>query len=287
MMYLDDLLPSCYQCYQIVKSTVRRVLVIFTCLLSLVSSGQSLSDKLLLHSGMKESDILLTRSRIEDLTSAHLKDNPSDLKHLRSTYHAVREEFLRKYEVHASLEEMFTSGLYDCLTATAIYSAVLEELHYSFDIIETNYHVFLMIETSRGMVLLETTDPVNGLVTSKKEIAARLESYRLQEPANVASGKLLNKYSFELFRKVSDDGLIGLLYFNQAARAFNHGDLVSSARSLQKSESLHESPRCTALGELLLKSIADSKVDDKKRAECMELLKGIWMSDHSITVLQD
>lgn len=106
---------------------------------------------------------------------------------------------------------------------------VLEEFGYDFKIIETNYHIFLSVETDKGPVLLESTDRYNGIVTDPIQIEQRISTYRNNElfinPSSSQSDKAHYKYDLNLYHVVVTVSTPGLLYFNQAVTAYNSKNL--------------------------------------------------------------
>ena len=249
--------------------------------------AQTLEEDLIQYVKLDSQDATNVWGRFDKVIAAIQADgSSSEMKMLKRTYRLVREEFLLKYRVHASLSETLESGIYDCLTATALYAATLERLHIRYDIMETNYHIFIMIYTTRGTVLLEATDPVSGLVTGADEIHDHLTSYHLQQPT-LPSNRVLNNYSFEIFRSISNHSVIGLLYFNQSARAFNDGDYLSSAQLLREAKSWYDTPRCESLGGLLQRAVEASKMDEKARLECLTLLKQQPTENPAPTLFED
>ena len=201
----------------------------------------------------------------------------SEEKLLRKTFHRLHSTFLKKFEAYSPLSAAFASGRYDCLTGTALFSLVLDQLKYSYDIVETNYHIFIIVHTSRGEVLLETTDRLTGFVTNAEEIANRIAAYQKNQPSIDNSKKFTYTYSFNLYQKISPDKLTGLLYFNQAVKAYNNKDWVVSSKLLEKANMLYPSPRCEALGGILIQTVLESSLKEKAKTECLVHLRNFWM----------
>ncbi len=202
--------------------------------------------------------------------------NLSGQKLLRKAFHRMHKVFLKKYEAYAGFDEVFTSGHYDCLTATALFSRVLEQLNYPCKIIETNYHIFLMVQTAEGNVLLETTDRFTGFITGEEAIASRTNDYQKNILAGDHSKVVYYQYAFNLYQQISAEKLNGLLYFNQAVKAYNHHEWIASACMLQKADVLYPSQRCEELGALLIQTILAGSPDEKTKEVCLTHLKNFW-----------
>ncbi len=171
---------------------------------------------------------------------------------LRTIFRKTQRAFLKSYNPYSGIDELFSTGNYDCLSATALFSVILDKAGYTYSIMETNYHVFLLVHTSQGEVLLESTDRFGGLVTDPTAMAKRIEGYRNQVPA-VSSNhdQTYYQYNFNLYRAINRDELIGLIYYNKAVVAYNNSDWQQSREFIAKANQRYASPRCQELDVLL------------------------------------
>ena len=196
----------------------------------------------------------------------------SEQDFLKLIFRESHRKFFKTYQPYTQFSEIFEEGHYDCLSATSFLSLVLNEFGYEYKIIETNYHIFISVQTDRGPVLVESTDRFSGFVTDSKKIEQRISTYRANtlsiEPSE--SDKVHYKYNLNLYQLVMPEQLPGLLYFNQAVIAFNHKNFVECAIKLDKANKIYESPRTAELAMLLAKSLVDS---DMSEAEKEDLIK--------------
>jgi hypothetical protein len=211
----------------------------------------------------------LIQARMADFILAQkekMKLAKNEVRFLKSMVNESHRKFLKSYKSYSQFNELFENGLYDCLSGTAFFSVVLEELQFSYKIIETNYHIFLLIETSQGKVLLETTDRLFGFKTNPKEIEKCVSQYQENLLASAASRKLhYYHYQANLFREVNALQLSGLLYFNQAVIAYNSHEWVTCVDRLEKARSVYNNPRVEELTEILANSIVSSKLNEKAK----------------------
>jgi len=242
-------------------------------LMSLTARGQQLEQWLAQSKSAPEEvhqATLQLKSFVESLREPGLASE----KHLAKVFRKVHANYLKKYEAYAGLDKLFENGTYDCLTATALFSEVLSGLDYSFRIIETNYHIFILVTTQEQVVLMETTDRARGFVTDEKEIAKRTAGYRTNDLVNKTSGETYQyRYRCNLYQEVSVDHLSGLLVFNQAVKSYNTGDWLASARSLEVAHGLYATGRCYELSDILVKTLVTRKdISFELRRACMEHL---------------
>ncbi len=140
---------------------MKKGLIILSLLIAHSAGGQNALNSLLATSPGVEAN--LAEERIDNfILRLEEKRTPSDINFLRKAFIETHRKFLKKYSQYSDISQVFTTGKYDCLTATSIYSVVLDRLNFDYNIIETNYHIFIVVNTSHGEVLLETTDLWNG-----------------------------------------------------------------------------------------------------------------------------
>jgi hypothetical protein len=205
-----------------------------------------------------------------------------ELKLLRKIFWSTQQEFLKTYSPHEDMDEVFTSGKYDCLTATTLYSLLLEEFQFKYSLIETNYHIFIVVHTvSSGDILLEATDRYHGFVQNKEEIEKRLEAYR-RNAVPVAGSY---HYSFDLYREIESNQLIGLHHFNKAVNAFNQQQWRACANELVLSESVYKSPRTKELAALLVQSVLISETTEDIKELVLRQFKAHWLEQQPIVAL--
>jgi hypothetical protein len=220
-------------------------------------------------------DALLAESRIDDFILDLKSNKPtSDMALLRKVFRRTQKVFLHQYASYADFSDIFNSGRYDCLTATSLFSVVLSRLDVGYAIIETNYHIFLLVKTSRGEVLLETTDRFNGFVKNEKEISHRIGTYRQGVTAGI-NNQNIYRYRCDLYREVNPGQLPGLLYYNQAVKAYNAGRLEECGELLTKAKSVYDTPRISEFGSIFLKSVAESMLDDQTKLRINRQLNGV------------
>ncbi|HQQ96671.1 MAG TPA: hypothetical protein PLX35_05380 [Cyclobacteriaceae bacterium] len=171
---------------------------------------------------------------------------------LRTIFRKTQKAFLKSYRPYSGIDELFSTGHYDCLSATALFSLILDETGFDYSIMETNYHVFLLVHTRQGDVLIESTDRYDGLITNAASIADRIESYRNQVPATSSNqGESYYQYSCSLYRAINLEELIGLIYYNKAVVAYNNANWYQSREFITKARQHYASPRCRELDMLL------------------------------------
>lgn len=191
---------------------------------------------------------------------------------LRLLFTKTHKTYLKKFVEYAPFNAIFEDGAYQCLTATALYAIILNHFNITHEVIETNYHIFLMANTKQGPVLLESTDLFNGFVDDEHLMNQKIEQYKKNTLTASNSSAMYYKYSFELYNRVDLNELLGLLYYNQAVAAFNQNNMNHAVNQLSLANEYYSSSRIDEFAQLILLSLQQSKLDNEtKRAYLKEV----------------
>jgi hypothetical protein len=180
----------------------------------------------------------------------------ASLAFLRILFQKTHQKLLKKYKQHSTFNSMLSEGKYDCVSGSAAIGLLLQRYGYTFEIVETDYHVFIVVNLDGKNIVLESTLPVGGMITTPSEVEKYLDSYK---PTEFASLKSLNQglagpdidYSDNsIFRKVNLRQLAGLQYYNDAIVHFNSQAFGQAVEQLSKAYLLYTSERILGLREL-------------------------------------
>jgi hypothetical protein len=223
--------------------------------------------QVLLQSAPSEQPMLATSKMNKFIAALEIKRGKlkSDETFLRYAFRESHKTFLHNYKAYSQFPEIFDSGNYDCLSATSFLSVVLDAFGFEYKIIETNYHIFLIVDADQKQILMESTDMNNGFVADGRLIREKIRSYRENKLLAAAADKYYYQYELDLYQQVMPQQLTGLLYFNQAVLAFNNNDLTECALKLKKAIRIYNSPRAKELIAILVTQVAVSDLEEEEK----------------------
>ncbi len=167
-----------------------------------------------------------------------LKDKThDDLKFLEKAFYKVHRKELGWYENYISLSQTFETKKYDCLTGTALFALILDQMEIEYEILEFDFHIFLLAKANGNQVLMEATDPINGFVTDKAAIQERIKNAELSVEVSSVYNKTYQKNVIDL------TSLAGLQYYNLAVDLFNKKEYKKASLFIQKADLLYSSER--------------------------------------------
>jgi hypothetical protein len=229
---------------------------------------QSKAEKILWESGERDPFLLFRAVQAKQTASENVwtelvneldskaAKKGKEFKFLRQIFEKTHQRLLKKYEQHSTFNSMLEEGRFDCVSGSAALSLLLERYGYSFDIVETDYHVFIVTQVDGQKVVLESTLPIGGMINTPSEVEKYLDSYKPIKHAQLKAfnqglaGPAIDYSDNSIFRKVSLKQLAGLQYYNDAIVHFNAQSFAQAVDQLSKAYTLYPSDRILDLREL-------------------------------------
>jgi hypothetical protein len=198
-----------------------------------------------------------------------------DSQFLEFAFYRTHQLFLKRYAETGSFADVFTRGTYNCLSGTILYAIILNHFGIPHDVIETNYHIFIIAHTSKGDVLLEATNGLNGFIQEKENIDAHIARYQNDTPDNSSRVESYYDFSFSTYNTVTEEELIGLLYFNYAVEAYNKKDLQRAALQLEKATGYYTSARIEEFASVMLTALGTISIKEEEKVNLTNRLQQI------------
>ena len=207
-----------------------------------VKAERSLSDE-------KWNELVAELDKKYDKKGAHINV-------LRQIFEKSHQQLFKTYEQHSTFNDMLDQGTFDCVSASAALALLLDRYGFVYKVIETDYHVFIMVNHEGKDIVLESTLPIGGMITAPSEVASYLEGYKADDSINLKSlNQRLGAPKADLsdnaiFRKVNLTQLAGLQYYNDAIAHFNNQSFGKATDQLNKALVLYNSERIEGLKDL-------------------------------------
>ncbi len=192
--------------------------------------------------------IQIYADRFEDFyarLNAMIKPSWKEEKKIKKVFGQVHNHFLNKYELKADFYEIFETGTYNCVTASAFYAIIFEKLKIPYDVKETPQHVFLVAYPETKGIKVETVDPVTGYYIPDESYKKLYIKY-LNSQKIISDSEMYLKSTDDLFEeyyygKESTDltGILGIHYYNDAVVEFNNEHYKSALDQIGKSLAIY------------------------------------------------
>lgn len=175
---------------------------------------------------LNESAVAASKQKVTSFLTTYDNDKfaaKKNDKKVKTLYADIHEKFLTKYEDKNHFEDIFHRGYYNCVSATALYGIIFQELGIPFAIKESPQHVYLVAYPDQERLIVETTTPNSNFVLSvnpqlKESFVRMLRDNKLitQSEFNSSStNALFDKYYFKDQSNITLVQLIGIQYANE------------------------------------------------------------------------
>jgi tetratricopeptide (TPR) repeat protein len=241
--------------------------------------AQSLALFISLSNDASNDEVKNISNRIGGISSALTSggiDKKKPEKQVKAIYDLVHSSLLRKYEMENRFHEIFTSGNYNCVTATAVYSLVFENLKIPYEIKEEPTHVYLLAYPNANNILVETTAPMYGFLNFdskfKQNFIDNLKDQKVIGNSEIESKSLEELFNTYYFKndKIDLTKLIGIHYMNDALFKNDHNNAKEAYQQAQKAYWFYPSPRC----EFLLTHFGAVAINSEKNAKDKAMMIG-------------
>ncbi|WP_297338330.1 hypothetical protein [Algoriphagus sp.] len=191
-------------------------------------------------------------------TEKKFKRTGVGLKLLRTIFEKSHKYLFKTYAQHSSFNQMLQDGSFDCVSGSATLAMILDQYGFDYAIIETDYHVFITTQLNGSTIILESTLPIGGMITSATEVKKYLANYQGEsENQGLALTQRLGAPALDdsdngIFRKVDLQQLAGLQYYNDAIAHFNEQSFDIAVDQLEKAYQLYPADRIAGLKKLAL-----------------------------------
>lgn len=174
----------------------------------------------------------------------------NDKKMLNHLFMQIHSSYLKKYIPLQSFNAVLSEGVYGCLTGTIIYALFLEDLGYNYEIIESNYHVVIVVNSNEKRYLLESTDPISGFVSRESEIKSRLQKMEIDNKGKNEEGKYY--FKVQINNSITLSNLIGLQLYNFSITAYNNGQYQQAVKLINQAKRYYSSARLEEFSSLVI-----------------------------------
>ena len=195
---------------------------------------------------------------------------------LKFVFDHVQATFLKQYDLDADFSDMFESGKHNCLTATILYTLLLDDLAIKYTIKFMPGHVYPIVYANEIPYIFETTDPIHGFVELNGTVQKNaIQSMRLMQfiasdnGKNKPSGDLFDRFYIKL-NNTEMKGLVAYQYTNAAFASMLKQDYETAYDLISKGIMLAPMDEMLIMQEELLKqSILQANKTSSKRARML------------------
>lgn len=221
-----------------------------------------------------------------EINSQKLQSLPENKK-IKTIYKSTHEEFFKVFEFKTNFQEIFKSGKFNCVTASALYGIILKDMDIPFEVRETPVHVYIVTYPKTHDIKIEATDPLTGYLVYDQRAKKQFVDYLLKnklisedEYAKSTVDDIFNKNFFE-DKEINIRELLGLHYLNLGLYKIEDQKFKEGYKLLSKSYLFYPSEK---IEYIIMSTLAEIVKDHKYDAlEDLEYLTKICRFSNMIT----
>ncbi len=192
--------------------------------------------------------VKMARNQIHDIESYLLKKNirkKNQKKQVKLIYKTVHDRLFKKYEEKILFDKIFKKGLYNCVTASILYTMIFERFNIPCEIKMSSNHVYLYAFPSTESILVEATNPVEGYLEYDSRFKENYVKYLLENKIiseeEFAGSNIHDLFKSYYFREetISLKELAGLQYLNSGAYMIDEDEYRNAYSLLEKAYYLY------------------------------------------------
>lgn len=217
-------------------------------------------------------------------------EHKSPKSRMKKIFSAIHDEQLKKYELQCQFSDLFTSGTYNCLTASFLYGYVFDETGIPYEIMELPNHIYILAYPETERIKVETTNPEQGLMLAddrqKSQFVKYLKATKIiseEEFKNNSTDQLFDEYYLTETR-INLRELVALQYYNLSIKDIEKENLDAAYQKLEKALTLYNTPRIEYMMYELIVSLVNKQEEYSSLEDINLIIKLSRYQEHGITV---
>ncbi|GGZ36272.1 hypothetical protein GCM10007049_32040 [Echinicola pacifica] len=217
-------------------------------------SSHPLNQLVALHA-RSEADLAVLDKLVDKLDKSAKKKKFTEW-FLAEVFYKSHQYALKDYQRHSTFNDLLEEGKYDCVSGSALFAYFLDRYEFNYEIIETDFHVFVLVHQDDKTYVMESTEPRAGLITDQASVKEYIGNFlpasgiKKSKAASELAGIKHNEGN-TIYSSINLKQLAGLQYYNDAVFHFNEGDVETAKRQLYKAKQIYAVERVLALDEYL------------------------------------
>lgn len=206
---------------------------------------------------------------IKELEDKGIRNMPlkQQVKLIHKYTHA---KLLKKYDMNYYFSDIFKTGYYNCVSASSLFTLILDRFNLPYQIKETPQHVYIIVDPENSQIVLESTQANNGVVVYSEQQKRDFVNY-LQKNKLISADEYTRKTINELFNEYFDKNtsitkyqLYALQYYNKGVGLFNDSKYKDASVCFEKAYLIYPSHVIQYMFNISLTNILNEQIAKKE-----------------------
>ena len=176
-------------------------------------------------------------------------DDLAPKKRIKKIFVATKSAYLKNYSLKAKFSEIDRSDTYNCVTGSALFSIIFDELDIPYTVVEVPRHVYLVAYPNSYGIGVESTNLKDGIYYWTEFNKRQAVSFLIaigEVTEQEVKFKGIDAVIEDIFYSNSQldfDALVGLYYFNRSLYSLDEEDYKTALSFIEASVELYKNER--------------------------------------------
>lgn len=196
-------------------------------------------------------------------------DSQSPEKRVKKIFTLTKKKYLGTYYLYAFFPELLTEGHFNCVTGTALFAVIFEELDIPYSIVEVPQHVYIVAYPDSHKIGVESTSEKNGVYTWTEHTKIKAVSYLIsigkvsEEEVRLKGIDLVLEEYYYTNEELDFDGIAGLHLINRSLYLSDRKEYPQALACLKRARQLYEGPTLDLIeGSVLAHLIESTEIEN-------------------------
>jgi tetratricopeptide (TPR) repeat protein len=196
-------------------------------------------------------------------------DSQAAAKRVKKIYTLTKKKYLQNYYLYAFFPELNSDNHFNCVTGTALFAIIFDQLNIPYSIVEVPQHVYLVAYPNSHKIGIESTSEKNGVYVWTEHTKLEAVSYLVnigkvsqQEVKLKGIDVIITEY-FYTNEELDFDGIVGLQFINRSLYLSDRKKHKEALACLKRARQFYQGPSLDLIeGSTLAELIASTELDN-------------------------
>jgi tetratricopeptide (TPR) repeat protein len=196
-------------------------------------------------------------------------NSQSPAKRVKKIFTLTKKKYLQNYYLYAFFPELNTENHFNCVTGTALFAIIFDQLSIPYSIVEVPQHVYLVAYPDSYKIGIESTSEKNGVYVWTEHTKLEAVSYLMnigkvtdQEVKLKGIDAIITEY-FYTNEELDFDGIVGLHLINRSLYLSDRKKNKEALGCLKRAHQFYKGPTLDLIeGSVLAELISTTELDN-------------------------
>lgn len=195
-------------------------------------------------------------------------DAASPAKRIKKIFSLTKKKYLENYYLYSFFPDLISENHFNCVTGTALFAIILDELDIPYSIVEMTQHVYLVAYPKSYRIAMESTSERNGVYTWTEHTKIEAVGFLIsigkvtEDEVRLKGVNAIIEEYFYTNEELNFEGIAGLHFINRSLYLSDRKKHLEALNCLSRARQLYQGPTLDLIeGSVLANLIQKSELD--------------------------